>query len=196
MIEPVVVLEPESHRYTLDGKPLPGVSEVLGLLGLVDAQWYTEWSRTRGTAVHLALRFYLENDLDWKSIDPRIQGYVQSAIRFLEDAKVTAEIVEKPLGSRIYRFCGTPDLVGTAFGDPSIIDWKSGGLTDVVGLAMSGYDILAGFSYRRRIAVQLQEDGSLAKKRDLKDPKDYPRFLSAVDLVNTYVFKGERRAAA
>lgn len=196
MNEPVVVLEPESHTYTLDGVRLPGVSEVLGALGLVDAQWFKEWHRVRGTAIHLALRFYLEGDLNWGSLDPRIVGYVESAIRFLELAKVEPQMVERPLGNRLYRFCGTPDVVGTAFGDPAIIDWKSGGLADTAGLSLAGYDILAGFTYRRRIAVQLAEDGSLPKKRDLDRPQDYPRFLAAADLVNTYLYKGERRAAA
>ena len=191
----LVELDPETHRYAMGGAPMPGVSEIIGSLGLVDISHYREWHRARGTAIHLALRFHLEGDLNWASLDPRIVGYVRSAIRFLEDAKVMAEMVEQPLGSRVYRFCGTPDVVGMAFGDPAIIDWKSGGLTDTVGLALAGYDILDGFTYRRRIAVQLQEDGSMPKKRDLDNSRDYPRFLAAADLVNTYLFKGERRAA-
>ena len=51
----VIKLDRETHTYTPN---LPSVTEILRSVGLIDATWYTEEARQRGTAVHLACEYW------------------------------------------------------------------------------------------------------------------------------------------
>jgi len=195
-------LDFEEHIYRFGGKRQPGVSEVLTGLGIVEENYFTEFSRDRGTAVHTAVEFHLTGGLDWGSLDPRIRGYVEAACAFLKDAGIEAgpgTIVERPLFHPVYRYCGTPDLVCHAFGHRTVVDWKTGGL-GCAGMATAAYEMLARVHYpmpkptdvRRRIAVQLYPDGRY-KKFDLQDGFDYSDWTSAVTLYNKFHMTRERR---
>ncbi|MFZ1007701.1 MAG: hypothetical protein WAN65_12745, partial [Candidatus Sulfotelmatobacter sp.] len=48
----IVEFDPSTHTYYLDGERVPSVTQILAESGLVDAGWYTEWSRERGSFVH------------------------------------------------------------------------------------------------------------------------------------------------
>lgn len=201
-------LNHELHSYAYDERPVPGVSEVIGGLGLVETGYFTEWGRERGKAVHLAIEHYLCGDgLDWSSVDERIKGYVDAAVSFLSDAKIVAgpgTFVEIPIWHPLLGYAGMPDLVCEAFGDLCVPDFKSGGL-GVAGIQTALYELAARIAYptqgdkpRRRMAIQLFETGRY-KKVDLQDGFDYPRARAAVDLYRTYIFKrskGANRAAA
>lgn len=182
-----LVLDAE-HRYWVAGKRVQGVTEILAGLNLIDTRWFTEESRIRGTAVHAAVHYFLDNDLDWKSIDPRIRGYVDAAVAFLTDARCKVRLAEtRVLHEGPPTFAGTPDFEGEFFGDDSTIDWKSGALSAVTGLQLAGYDMALGGKRRRRIGVQLRPNGTY-KKTDFTDYRDYPRFLAAADLHWRFVF--------
>lgn len=182
------------HRYWRDARRVPGVTEVLDGIGLIDTRWFTQFSRDRGSAVHQAVHFHLEKDLDWRTVDERIKGYVEAAISFLDDSTFQTVAVEQ----RVYcpsptPFAGTLDVVGVMSGKDVVADWKSGASSDVHGLQLAAYDLALGGKRRRRIGVQLRENGTY-KKRDYDDRRDYDRFLAAADLYTKFVFD-KRRAA-
>lgn len=193
---PVITLDPD-HRYTVDGRPAPGVNQILTGLGLIDARWFTPEGRDRGKAVHACVHYYLENDLEWDTVDERIKGRVEAAIAFIDDTKFQPVLVEAPVACLTPLFAGTPDLVGIAFEtDDTVVDWKSGALLDIHGLTTAGYDIAAGGKKRRRrMGVELHENGRY-RKVDFEDRRDYLRFPAAADLFNRYLFTGDERAAA
>jgi hypothetical protein len=196
-----IELDLETHEYLFEGQRVPGVTKILTALGLVDSRWFSDLARDRGSAVHKAVELQLLGKLDWTSVDPRIVGYVKAAVKFCEVAGIETgpgTYVERPVYHPLLRYAGTPDLEAVAFRDPSTIDWKSGG-TGMAGLATAGYEMArracdgAGAPMRRRIVVQLREDGTY-KKHDLIDPYDYGAWTSAVSLYNRYHAHKKERA--
>lgn len=184
-------LDLESHTYSFAGKRVPGVSEILTALGIVNATWFSDFARDRGSAVHSALEYLLTGKLLWDKLDPRIVKYVEAAVRFLDDAKADREsaCVERPVWNPTLRYAGTPDLVTNVFGAPAIVDWKTGG-TGAAGLATAAYDMAIRCEWSvttplRRMAVQLKPDGTY-KKTDLKDPNDFIDFQAAARLFNRF----------
>jgi hypothetical protein len=188
-------LDPATHRYTYAGQRVGGVTEILQALGIVDARWFTDEGRLRGTAVHLAIQLHLEGTLDPSTVDPRIRGYVDAALDFLQVAGIRPGmemLIERRVFHPILRYAGTLDLVVRAFGIQTLIDWKTGEV-GAVALSTAAYlDALRAevgpgslLAPRRRMVVQLREDGTY-RKTDLVDPMDSTRWQMCVTLFNLY----------
>lgn len=185
------------HRYWLDGRRVPGVTEILDGLGFIETRWFTDESRRRGTAVHLAIHYHLEKDLDWTRLDERIKGYVEAAIAFLDDSKFEAVETEKRvLHEGAPSFAGTLDVLGKFNGSECVADWKSGAFSKVTGLQIAAYDLALGGKRRRRVGIQIRDNGKY-RKTDFDDRRDYQRFQAAADLFTHFIFnpkeKGEER---
>lgn len=191
---PELILD-DAHRYFLDGVRVPGVTEILDGIGLIDTRWFTEESRRRGSAVHAAIHYHLQKDLLWSSVDERIKGYVEAAILFLEESHFDGvEIEQRVVHTGYPMFAGTADVFGVFSSKETLADWKSGAISDVHGLQTALYDIAKGGKRRRRIGVQLRDNGTY-RKHDFDDRRDYDRGLAAADLYTRFIFKPERQAA-
>jgi hypothetical protein len=191
-----IEFDAERHLYRLNDQPAPGCTRILTGLNLVDDRWFTEESRQRGSAVHAAVHYWLEGALDWESVDNRILGYVEGAIKLIEELKLEIEKVEHRVGSEIHGFCGMLDFRGKIHGEPTILDWKSGPVVDTTGYQLSGYEIASreeeGQPDRfRRIGVQLHGDGTFPKPRHFTKHTDERRFLAALDLYRAHVWPRE-----
>lgn len=192
-------LDHETHTYNFGGKPIAGVSEILCALGIIDRSWFTDWPRDRGKAVHLAIQYHLEGDLENSSIDSRIKGYFDGAVKFLKDADVKpgpGTYVERPIYNALQRYAGCPDLVCTAFGELAVPDFKTGGLGQA-GIQTALYEMAARTVYKapapmRRMGVQLFENGTY-KKTDLRDGFDYAHGRAAVQLFNRFHLPRKQR---
>ncbi len=196
--------DPDAHLYRFAGKPAPGVSEMLSGLNIEDTTRFTDAGRDRGKAIHAALEYHMTGGVDWKTVDQRIMGYIEAGIEWLAAAGVKpgpGTFVEIPLYDPLRRFCGTPDLVCECFGEPSVPDFKSGSLGEA-GLRTALYELLARHNYplpkgrtaRRRMAVQLFEDGRY-KVTPLGDGFDYSYAESVISLYHRFIVnrKGEPR---
>ena len=183
----------------------PRVTGVLRALNLIDDRWFSEEGRARGTAVHLALAYHAEQDLCWKSVSDAIKPFVEGGIRFLEDSQAIVDAVELEVVNERYGYTGHPDLLLTAFGYPTILDWKSGGIMlDPAGIQTAAYKLALGREYsatgkpvrRRRMAVQLTEDGKY-HLHDLdarpRGTLDQARWLAALDLYGIFIAPRNRR---
>jgi len=118
----------ETHAYTLDGRPVPSVTEIVGLLtakkyGDTNAAMLQQAQR-RGTAVHElceAIDCGVEpEDLD---IEPELVGYVNAYLTFLRDWRPEWTWIEKPVWTLDY--AGRIDRVGTIAGQTAIVDIKT-----------------------------------------------------------------------
>lgn len=122
--------EQETHRYYLKNgsgeREIPGVTSVIR--SFVPG-WQAGWFYLdRGKAVHSAVKLALEDKLDWSTVDPRCEGRVRAILNFIDNTKLKAVAIEKPMASQLHQFAGTVDLVGVAEDDGSgllIADWKS-----------------------------------------------------------------------
>ncbi|MBT9167556.1 MAG: hypothetical protein DDT22_00941 [candidate division WS2 bacterium] len=100
----------EGHRYIVDGKPcLSTVTRELEKAGLSKYWNKDSWYMERGNAVHIATHLIDRGLLDWDTVDPRIEGFLEAYLKFKKESGIVFEYREVSLYDPIYRFCGTPD---------------------------------------------------------------------------------------
>jgi hypothetical protein len=102
----------EGHWYALDGQVLPSVTTILKAEGFIDSRWFDEWSREKGSMVHLATHYDDMGELDEESLDPVIIPYVEAWRRFKKESGFDVSSSEVPMASKTYRFAGKPDTIG------------------------------------------------------------------------------------
>lgn len=175
----MLTFDPEKHTYALDGQVLPSVTQILTALNFIDARWYDEWSRDKGTLVHLVCHLDDTGELDDDTVDPVLVPYLDAYRQFKAQSGFIASASEVPLASAKYRYAGTPDKIGS-FKDAEcvIIDIKSGNVEPWAAIQLSMYQILKDSPYNR-YALKLMKDGKY-KLIPFKDRQDKQISLSAV----------------
>lgn len=117
----------DTHTYYWNGVEKKSVTQVMEECGLIDARFFTEYSRRRGLAVHRGCQLLLNGVLDWKTVDPRIRGYMEGMQRFVEDTMFEPTLVEEALYDPDLDIAGTLDIVGIMQGIKyTLIDIKTG----------------------------------------------------------------------
>lgn len=206
---PVGTFDPERHVYTLDGLVIPSVTQVLeeerfiDFSGIPDAT--LDQAKARGSYVHQALHYHLEDQLDLADIDPRYRGYFDSALEYLARLKKRALrnergeaiAVEWRFWHRRRMFAGQIDYLGWDDDEVlSIDDWKTGEPSDVgAPLQTAAYELgvrdcllpslLPNYKKPiRRRAVKLYRDGKPGRPEPYTDPRDLAQFLNALTCVH------------
>jgi len=192
----VLKFEEKGHRYTVDGRFVPSVTQVLEAAGLIDLTGIPTHilrrAGERGTRVHQAAALLLRGELDWSSVAEAIGGYVQALDTFLRYSKFEPikETVEQPLYCPRYDYCGTPDVLGMhskpqLFGKRdkrtlTLLDWKTG-MMPAVRYQLAGYANVLGV--RHRAALKLNSDGTYRMVWFAPETQrqDLDRFLWALD---------------
>jgi len=169
MTSPSLKLNKE-HQYSLDGKPIDGLTATLKEAGLIRSS--DEWYMTKGTAIHLATEYYDKGTLDEDILDPQIKPYLESWKRFRKDQNYTPFYIEKSLFDPIYLYAGTIDRL-------PLVDLKSGVKEKWHELQLAGYwnlCIVNGFfeQCKKPITIYLRKDGSSPEvisysKKEMKD---------------------------
>lgn len=153
-----------THTYRLAGKVLPSVTQIIREAGLVDATWYTEQARERGSAVHLACQLLDEDDLDSDGLDPRIEPYVRAWERYKTEADAEVLETERAVVHRVYGYAGRMDVLARVAGDLAVIDRKTGVAGPAAGVQTMAYARAytdeTGLVIRHRLAVELRADGT------------------------------------
>lgn len=149
-----------SHTYTLDGKRLPSVTQIIqSLLPMPQVDpWYLE----RGTATHKACELLDRGTLNFFSVDPAIENRVKAWIKFRRDWPAEIIANEKRLASAKHQFAGTVDRVFEHAGRAVIADLKNS-VTPQVRLQLAAYSLLftenVGGKACSAVAVELLESG-------------------------------------
>ena len=184
MAESKIQFDPEPHIYTVDGRVIPSVTQILEDTGLVDYSALPPSIRDaaleRGEQVHRAIALYFQGDLDESSVPANYQGYFQAALTFCMDVDMKTEpdglemrgYVERP------EYCGTLDLVGNLL-VPRIgrrnclVDWKTGAAEPWVRLQTAAYaKFFEHPATRYRVCVELHQNG--AYKSHWMPPTTFP----------------------
>jgi hypothetical protein len=140
---PALHFDSETHIYTLGGAVIPSVTQILKAEGFIGSAWYSSGAAARGTAVHAAIHYLTEGDLDESSVPPAIAGYLEAWKAFTAAGVFKAIMAETPLASTGYRFAGTVDVIGTGFGGDALIDIKTGPWQSWHDLQLAAYATLA-----------------------------------------------------
>jgi hypothetical protein len=107
-----VTFEPEGHIYTWNGHRLPSITQILKAEGFIDTSHYDDWSRDKGSMVHLACHYDLAGELDEDSLDDEIRPYLAAFRKFMAESGLNVERSEVPGVNTTHHYCGTPDIVG------------------------------------------------------------------------------------
>jgi hypothetical protein len=168
----------ENHVYRVDGRVVSGtVTGIIRDAGLVDAAWFSECSATRGTAVHKAVEYYEQGDLDESSLDQAIAPYMDGWRLFVAETGYQSRELEQMIYHPIYQFCGTLDQTGIMDGQTCVLDIKTGAAQPWWALQTAAYNSIA--KCRRRLSVQLTDEGKY-KVTEHKEMTDWQKFLAAM----------------
>lgn len=193
MTDAPLTFDPALHRYYLGGRRIPGITAILKAAGIIDDEWYTEEGRRRGTAVHMALQFAAEGDLDLATVDRRLHGYLEAHRRFVAEKGFVAKYPPELLVcSRTLSYATMIDAVGTVGAEQGFwcINWKTGQPARAWAVQSAGEAI--AFSETagavplftiRRASVRLSADGTY-------------KFIPHEDRHDINVFKAARVIAA
>jgi hypothetical protein len=118
---------------------LAHVTDILRVAGLVDARWFTEEGRARGSAIHLAARFLDEDDLDWESVEPDVLPRLRQYQRFLDEKKPEILAIEESVENVPLQYCGTLDRRVRFDGQEGIIDLKAPSKQAWQAIQLAGY---------------------------------------------------------
>lgn len=151
-----------AHRYVVDGIERPSVTQLIYQAGLINDRWWSEESRTRGQAVHVACHYLDENDLDIATVDEAHRPYVLAWEKFRRDARFTPDLIEHRIFHPIYGYCGTLDRTGRIEGGAELLlDLKTGVAERWHGCQVAGYANVFDKPGRfRRMTVQLKKDAT------------------------------------
>lgn len=123
-----LVFDAERHRYTLDGKKLPGVTTILKPISSahyagVDPEVMARAAQL-GQAVHRVIELDVLGELDTDTLDPQLIPYYRGWRIFLRESGFQAQLSEQQLASRRHGYAGTLDLFGRLNRLASLVDAK------------------------------------------------------------------------
>jgi hypothetical protein len=179
-----VQFDPVTHRYTVEGRIIPSVTQRItdaGLLGSA-AKFYSPESAARGTAIHQACADR-DHGLDVAAFARGEHGgYLTSYIKWCDAIQPIWTSIETPRYSAKYGTAGTADRVGTFHdGQPLVLDLKSGGRASWHSVQLALYDLLHDDlppRKRRRIVLYLRANGRMAQSVEFASPYDYTLALN------------------
>lgn len=182
-----------AHAYTLNGRRVPSVTQVLDPLNVLDGiPWdVLEAARVFGNHVHEACHLVNLDALDWTSLDPVLESYVRGYLKFLADSGFVVIASEERVASVKMQYAGTLDLRGVIPGRRSrrvIADIKStAALPRTVGPQTAAYDAAhceaTGDKPHERYCLHLKPDGyTWAPLKDGPRVQDLTVFVSALNI--------------
>ena len=180
-----ILFQTEPHSYSVRGKRYISVTQAITqVLGDAFADVPAdrlEFCQGRGNAVHAAAAFLTAGELDWSTVDPRIEGYVRAVERFHKDCPGKIVYTERRMVCPALGLAGTPDLVKFIGGRRTLVDYKtSQQMNRRMGLQTAGYKKLHNALYPNqpvyeRYGLRLQPDGNY-KLIQHHDPDDEAAF--------------------
>lgn len=194
-----LLFDPVEHAYTVAGKRLPSVTQILS--PLVDysivPRDVLERAQKLGTAVHRMTELYDLDDLDMDCLADELVPYLTAWIKFRAESGFVPETIEKRLYHPALRFAGTPDRSGLINGRRAVLDIKKMlTLGPVIGLQLAAYSELFaknGTQIEDRYALGLRADGTY-RLAPFTDKGDWPVFLSLLTLRNWKAKNGQSTA--
>lgn len=186
-----IVYNDDEHRYWIDGKEALSVTQLLKLNGIAPdlGSFYTEESRKRGTAVHLAAELISKGVQDLEDYeDSPYYLWIKGFCQFREDYSLKPLAIEKMVGNATWLVAGRFDLAGMVKGIETLIDLKTGSKMRHHGVQLAGYNLLDGGNrVRPRAVLQVSNKPSKGRYYNVSyfnDASDYDCFAGAAALTS------------
>jgi hypothetical protein len=183
--------EEDGHSYTLNGRRVPSVTDVLEPLQLFDGipPDVLEAARVFGGHVAMACDMHNKGTLDWDSMDSLLASYIRGYLKFLAETSFVILASEERVASVKCGYAGTLDLRGIMNRKSWIVDSKSTHvLPRTVGPQTSAYlaafNEMTGEAYKHRACLHLKPDGYTFVPLEDKGKRiaDYTLFVSQLNV--------------
>ena len=194
-----------SHLYTVNGRPVVSVTQCLSAVGILPSfsmvdKVLLERKRQIGVALHAALHYLQQGDLDESTVDERVKPRLDAYRLFVADTGFNPIDCELRIWPTVagMQYAGTLDVTGTIKGQPYLVDFKSNDWTPSPGWAiqLSAYEsglprpLVPPFRWRR-MTLQLKKTGNYAKT-EWTDSGDAQEWRSALYLVYRRMSRGSK----
>jgi len=201
----------KTHTYTLNGKKIPSVTQILNRVGTRNDEgspWQSvsggdfmrdETAAVFGTEFHKAAAARIMHNKF--TYDPVMQPWINGLENFLSEYEFWDCEVEISHHSK-FGFAGTMDLFGSyKHKDRAglcVLDWKtSTTISKSTRFQTAGYEQIAREKYSiygnkliDRLTVRIFENGYEVDLRTRKHSSDWNKFLSILNVYKTYSKKG------
>jgi hypothetical protein len=193
-----IKFDADKHEYTVDGKVLPSVTQILKAAGVMPDFYKALAPRYKniGTATHLACQLDDENDLDEKSIDERVAPKLKAYREWKKEFGVITKANEMFVCHGDLGYAGTLDKL------VSFTPEKEVWLIDVKGESTAKYHSIQTMAYllalewmeratgktvdlRRRGALYLKKEGTYRFIQHENGTGDANDWLAAVAKVKS-----------
>lgn len=187
---PQLSIDRDVSMYTIAGRRVPSVTEILAIAGVVDFSGVPEeWLAKAAERGRLAHRITAEIDQaqgEPPFVPEELKGYVDAWWKFRVETGFTASLIEHALVNQEHRYAGTLDRYGMVGATPWLIDLKtSAAIPRWVGLQLAGYELalrpalsVTEAARVKRAAVRLRPDGTYSLFH-FADRSDFADFLAA-----------------
>lgn len=190
MSEPVeIVFSEDPHSYSVGGIVRPSTTQILADLGFTDYSMCTEQARERGKAVHQAVHFLEDNDLDWNTVHPIVRPYLEAYLLMKEQTGWIPHVREHRVFCPVYNYCGTLDGFGEMprLGLEEVLaDYKSG-MEQAARYQTASYASAYNKPLAKRCTIRLQNNGKYSitwydKPENRKDVAGWRAIVTAYHL--------------
>ena len=117
------------HEYTINGRVIPSVTQILKNTGYIDDRFFTEEARDRGTAVHELCRRYADGERQDKMNRPLFKlEYVNAFSNWMHEKHVYVIKSESTVYGNIngHEYAGMFDILADINGKIVLVDIKTG----------------------------------------------------------------------
>lgn len=153
------------HRYFVDGREKPSVTQILDKAGLVSQFCKDEDARGRGVMVHDLTAKDDQGPLDLRQVPGKLRGYIRAWRKYKSDVGLRIVDIEQRVDSEGY--AGRYDRLCFLSGDwmAHVLDIKTGAIPDYARLQLIAYaHAIAPNRLFGRIAVALKPDGTYTSR--------------------------------
>ena len=163
--------DPIGHLYTIDGRPVPSVTQVLSSTGILPSfsmvdKVLLERKRQIGVALHAALHYLQQGDLDESTVDERVKPRLDAYRLFV------AETGFKPIDCELriwptvagMQYAGTLDVTGTIKGRTMVSGFQVAEGTAIPWFCNSVIGVREWHSTAANSSFPVEKDDSSIKK--------------------------------
>lgn len=190
----MVDFDPELHEYSVNGKTIPSVTQILKKAGYIDDRFFTKEARDRGTAVHELCRRYAEG-LRVDKLDRPLEKleYVNAFSSWMHEKHVYVIRSESKIYGNIggKEYAGRFDILADISGKKVLVDIKTGGKLkwhniQLAAYAMSSFENGERINPDRLMDLYVKKDGKFSESyiNPVELPEYINQFKNAITLSN------------
>ncbi len=178
----------DDHTYTLldTGEERPHITQMLEKTGWVDARFYTDTSRDRGSAVHKMTADYdLGAIEDVAGIRSPYIGWLHAYVKAIGLMKPEIDAVEEAVIHPYWRYGGRPDRLVTLYGQKAVLEIKTGAFekSHYIQTALQAELVAHVFDLPAhavgRFVLYLKKNGKF-ELEEHKNPRDFEEALRVI----------------